>query len=77
MAHALPWATAAVAAGAISHGIRNRHDTQPWPECATRTKAPCHTRTVSTPGSPTSATHWKAFPERQASEHEDENGVAA
>ncbi len=65
------------APGAISHGMRNGHDTQPWPECVTRTRAPWHTRTASAPGSPTSALHWKAPPERRASEHEDENGVAA
>ncbi len=65
------------APGAIMHDWQNRHETQPWPEFQTRTKAPWHTRTVSPPGLPTSVLHWKALPEGQASEHEDENGAAA
>ncbi len=77
IAPATPLLQGVAAPSAISHETRNGDDTQPWPECQTRTKAPCHTRTAFPPGSPTRALHRKALPEGRASEHEDENGVAA
>ncbi len=64
----------ALPAIAISHRELNRDDTQHWPEPMARTNAPCHTRAATPPGSPTSVSHWKAFPEGRASTHEDENG---
>ncbi len=77
IARAVPPPAGVAAPCAIIHDGQNRHETQPWPELDTRTKAPCHTRTVSPPGSPTSVLHWKALPEGRASGHEDENGAAA
>ncbi len=62
---------------AIGHDAANSNETQHWPELPARTSAPCHTHTAAPPGLPTSADHWKALPEGQASEHEDENGNAA
>ncbi len=61
----------------IMHEGLNSDETQHWPEPQARTNAPCHTRTATPPGSPTSVCHWKALPEGRASEHEDENGAAA
>ncbi len=61
----------------IGHEAANSDETQHWPELAARTNAPCHTHTAAPPGLPTSAGHWKALPEGRASEHEDENGIAA
>ncbi len=66
------WRTAAAMCSIARRAARNT-PTRHRPKRGAWTGAPCHTRTLAPPGSPTSR-YWKVVPEGRDTTNEDENG---